>query len=298
MSLPPLQYCIRRATQAAAVPQPVIEKDYALGYLLAGIAMHPVLASTLVFKGGTALKKLYFGDYRFSEDLDFSTLSAPQGEALEHALQESLQATRGLLKVRGPFTATLARYTEREPHPGGQDAFTVHLQFPWQPRPLCRIKLEITHDEPVLLPPMALPLLHGYEGETLTATITAYSLNEIIAEKLRSLLQTHAKLQARGWNRPRARDYYDLWRILSTFQDQLDAQIIQQCLAEKCAVRGVGYTGVEDFFTPLLVGEAERAWESNMGTFVRNLPSCQQVLTDLRTVIPPIISHYVENAVI
>ena len=30
----------------------------------------------LGFKGGTALKRCYFGDYRFSEDLDF-TLTAP-----------------------------------------------------------------------------------------------------------------------------------------------------------------------------------------------------------------------------
>lgn len=30
------------------------------------------LRETLVFKGGTALRKCDFGDYRFSEDLDFS----------------------------------------------------------------------------------------------------------------------------------------------------------------------------------------------------------------------------------
>jgi hypothetical protein len=68
----------------------VVEKDYALSYLLAGIAANPDLSGTLIFKGGTALKKLYFGDYRFSEDLDFSAVDAPRGQALEEAVREAV----------------------------------------------------------------------------------------------------------------------------------------------------------------------------------------------------------------
>ena len=44
----------------------VIERDYMLSWLLAGISSDQKLHDTLVFKGGTALKKCYFGDYRFS----------------------------------------------------------------------------------------------------------------------------------------------------------------------------------------------------------------------------------------
>ena len=50
----------------------VVEKDYALGWLLAGIGNHPVLRDAWVFKGGTCLKKCFFETYRFSEDLDFT----------------------------------------------------------------------------------------------------------------------------------------------------------------------------------------------------------------------------------
>ena len=50
----------------------VVEKDYVLGWLLAGIFNHPALAEKWVFKGGTCLKKCYFETYRFSEDLDFT----------------------------------------------------------------------------------------------------------------------------------------------------------------------------------------------------------------------------------
>jgi predicted nucleotidyltransferase component of viral defense system len=42
----------------------VIEKDYILGWLLAGIAQHPELATTWVFKGGTCLRKCYYETFR------------------------------------------------------------------------------------------------------------------------------------------------------------------------------------------------------------------------------------------
>ncbi len=48
----------------------VVEKDYVLGWLLAGIGEHPATRDTWVFKGGTCLKKCFFETYRFSEDLD------------------------------------------------------------------------------------------------------------------------------------------------------------------------------------------------------------------------------------
>lgn len=53
----------------------VVEKDYALGWLLAGIFSHETLADSWTFKGGTCLKKCFFETYRFSEDLDFTLAS-------------------------------------------------------------------------------------------------------------------------------------------------------------------------------------------------------------------------------
>ena len=61
----------------------ILEKDYALGYLLAGMAQVEELHAAWVLKGGTALRKFYFADYRFSEDLDFSALARlPRGSSL------------------------------------------------------------------------------------------------------------------------------------------------------------------------------------------------------------------------
>src|ERR1700722_8961523 len=53
------------------IPEAVLERDYCLAWFLIGLSRTP-LRQRLAFKGGTALKRCYFGDYRFSADLDFT----------------------------------------------------------------------------------------------------------------------------------------------------------------------------------------------------------------------------------
>jgi len=50
----------------------IVEKDYVLGWVLAGIFHDQVLSPVWIFKGGTCLKKCFFETYRFSENLDFT----------------------------------------------------------------------------------------------------------------------------------------------------------------------------------------------------------------------------------
>ncbi len=284
----PLRGRIEQAAHAGRLPQPVIEKDYALSYLLAGVAGHPALADTLIFKGGTALKKLFFGEYRVSEDLDFSTrVGAPKGNRLEASLREAATGALNLLTGQGPFSLEFERYLEREPHPQGQEAFIIRLKFPWHPGPMCRIKLEVSHDEPVLLAPERRTLIHGY-GEDLAIKVSCYALEEIVAEKLRTLLQTQRKLLERGWNRPRARDYYDLWRILEAYGEQLDPGTINRLLIRKCEHRGVAFSGIDDFFGKELIAESRRHWQANLGQFVDQLPPCETVLMRLRELMQKI----------
>lgn len=61
------------AKAGSAIPVKTIEKDYVLTWILAGIA-ESGMGDIMSFKGGTALKKMYFLNYRFSEDLDFTFL--------------------------------------------------------------------------------------------------------------------------------------------------------------------------------------------------------------------------------
>jgi len=280
----PLRLRIQEAARQHGVPQNVIKKDYALSYTLAGLASRPELSDTLLFKGGTALKKVFFGDYRFSEDLDFSAQAAPKGVQLESAIDEAVRQAGELLLEQGPFALEVVRQPEREPHPRGQDAFLVRVQFPWHPGPLCRVKVEITHDELVLLPPKKRILIHGY-GEDMHVQILCCQLEEIVAEKLRTLLQTHQRIVNRGWGRQHARDYYDLWRILDGFGHSLDGHTISEMLQAKCRHRGVSYLGLSDFFTDELVREARLQWEGSLRPVVTSLPHLDTVLDSLRALL-------------
>lgn len=60
---------------SAGVAPEVIEKDYALSWILWALFRRTSLRESLVFKGGTCLRKCYIEDYRFSEDLDFTAVA-------------------------------------------------------------------------------------------------------------------------------------------------------------------------------------------------------------------------------
>ncbi len=73
-----LQQRIQEAAKHSLVNQLVVERDYAQSYVLSRHFGPGPSPQTLVFKGGTALKKIYFEGYRFSEVLDFSAWARQQ----------------------------------------------------------------------------------------------------------------------------------------------------------------------------------------------------------------------------
>lgn len=285
----PLQKLLARVARHSGVILGVIERDFAQGFLLEALAAEPSLASTLVFKGGTALKKVYFGDaYRFSEDLDFTALGAPTGEALEAAFTRAVRAAATRMSALSRVTGSLSRLAFGGPHPGGQEAFAIDMQYPWQRTPMCRIKVEVTAGERVVVAPVAHAVIHGYEGGV-SGKVLCYVLEEILAEKLRALRQTDAMLVSRGWHRPRARDYYDLWKILSTFGATIDVATVRRILPEKLAARGVSYSTVGDFFTDRLVHEARVNWQEKLGRLTPDLVPVDRVLFDLPGLVADLI---------
>ena len=278
----PLRTRLLEARGRLGTPWEVLERDYLLSWVLAGISQVPVLQDTLVFKGGTALKKCYFGDYRFSEDLDFSGLKGvPTGGEMQRAVKEACDIAVRLLDEYVPVEITCERYVEREPHPGGQEAFTIRGRFPWQGGTQTRIMIEVTVDETLLWTPVKRQIIHEY-GEPLSAELQVYSLEEIVAEKLRALLQQAEIFERRGWSRSRARDYYDLWRVLGEYGDRMDLEGFDSMLHEKCSVRAVSFTGPNDFFHDAMLAYVEETWEQWLGPLVPELPPFDTVIDGLR----------------
>jgi predicted nucleotidyltransferase component of viral defense system len=286
----PLRTRLLEARKRLGIPWEVLQRDYLLSWVLAGIGRVDPLGDALVLKGGSALRKCFFGDYRFSEDLDFSGLgSVPTGDAMERVIGEACNEAARLLDEYAPVEISVERYTEREPHPAGQEAFTVRARLPWQRKPQTRVRIEATVDERILKPVGKRGVIHGY-GEPLEVEIQVYALEEIVAEKLRAILQHVEKLEARGWSRSRARDYYDIWRVLGACENRLDVSDFASFLREKCAVRNVDFAGPEDFFQDSMLAYVERTWEQWLGPLVPGLPSFPTVIGELRPRIASLLS--------
>lgn len=289
-SLRPLRLRMAAAARAVGKPQFVLEKDYALSYLLAGIASVPPLCESLVFKGGTCLRKAYFPGYRFSEDLDYTARSQWNCDALLEALTAASEQMKAQLLARGPFEVVIAEERHREPHPRGQCVLRVRVQFPWMRNPDCSLKVEVSGQEPLLASPVERPLIHEFPGESLDVTITAYRLEEIAAEKLRAFLQARQHLRDRGWLRNRPRDLYDLWYLQEQRDHPIDWQEVGKLLPAKAEAYGVAYSGPEDFLDERVLEGIQRDWQAQLASFVIQLPPFGQALAAFRTLLP-VICH-------
>jgi hypothetical protein len=198
---------------------------------------------------------------------------------LDAAMHRGILRMEAFLQEKGPFSVTLERLILRDPHPGGQEAFIVRVRFPHHRTPLCRLKVEITYDEDMMLDPIRRSLLHPYSDPPQT-TWSCYPLEEIVAEKLRALLQSRVRLQTRGWGASRAsRDYYDLWYILS--HSELDMSLFPNLLARKCAVRSVTFESIQDFLSPELQKVARTEWAQQLQPFVSEKVPVDQILDEL-----------------
>ncbi|MDA2923291.1 nucleotidyl transferase AbiEii/AbiGii toxin family protein [Acidobacteria bacterium AH-259-L09] len=286
----PLRTRLQEARKRLGVPWEVLERDYLLSWVLAGIGQVESLRDTLIFKGGTALKKCYFGDYRFSEDLDFSGIGeVPTEDAMERAVKQVCDEASELLDEYAPIEIVCERYVEKEPHPGGQEAFTIRARLPWHRQPHTRIMIETALDEKVLKPVRNRKVIHEY-GESLGVQVRVYALEEILAEKLRAILQHVQRLEERGWSRSRARDYYDLWRVLGAYRDQMDLSDFRSLLQAKCTLRNVSFQGPENFFQENILAYVKKTWDQWLGPLVPDLPPFDAVIGELHPQVATLLS--------
>src|ERR1035437_4001855 len=81
---------ISTAASKAHVKDIQIDKDYVISWILFGIANNTFLKESLIFKGGTVLKKAYFPAYRFPDELEFTFKGDFIAEAIKTAFSETI----------------------------------------------------------------------------------------------------------------------------------------------------------------------------------------------------------------
>lgn len=222
---------IEAASSFSLLPS-IVEKDYVLGWILAGIYAHEELAESWIFKGGTCLKKCYFETYRFSEDLDFTLRSE------EHLGDEFL---------RSVFEEVIAWVTEQSGLniPANQLEFDIYdnargrlncqgkigYRGPVSPTSggWPKIKLDLTADERLVLPSVRREVFHPYSDCPETGiSANCYAYEEAFAEKLRALGE-----------RTRPRDLYDVVNLYRHTDSRPSSVVLLDVLRQKCAHKAI-----------------------------------------------------------
>ncbi len=270
----------------------VLEKDYAISYVLAGIASVPELYEILLFKGGTCLRKAYFATYRFSVDLDY-TISTPMDcSELGRLLFRAVARAEELMQQRGPFRLSLREVAHRSPHERGQCEYRVEVAFPWMRSASCALKVEVLPAPPEVIvgTPEDRSLHHVGYDESLDAKIRCYELREIASEKLRSFLQVRARYDARGrgertFVRSRPRDLYDLAHLHRQKDYPLDRRSVRGFLERKAEAFDLKVPGPDDLLDDRVLEGIRRDWDAQLGEFVRPLPPFDECLSAYRELL-------------
>lgn len=167
-----------------------VEHDLVLSRAICELYQDPLICEQLVFRGGTALHKLFFSlAGRFSEDLDFVQRDAgPIGELVDN--------------IRDCLDPWLGTPSYKRNH----GRFTLYYKFETELKPIVarKVKIEINTREHFSVQPYAIETYSvsnkWFSGE---ANVLTYSLEELLATKLRALYQ-----------RKKGRDLYDFWYVV------------------------------------------------------------------------------------
>ena len=272
------RYEIRQLSEKNGVPAITIDKDWVLGHIVAGIYHNSYLKDILVFKGGTCLKKCFFENYRFSEDLDFTAIKEIDLKLLRKnfkiVMEQITDHTDILfqqLKLSElNFKNNLMAYRIDVPFWGSN-----HSGEPTNRKWTTRVKIEITLFEKLCFKPVIRNLIHSFSDTPITDQIKSYSLEEIIAEKLRAILQ-------RSYSAPR--DYYDLW-YLTTNIENIDWKGIKAAFIEKCDFKNIRFNSIDDFFVDEKIRVVKKEWNNSLKNHLKDLPDVDIVMIKLKKIL-------------
>ena len=253
------------------IPIKTIEKDYVLSWILIGIAMSG-MRDVMSFKGGTALKKVYFHDYRFSEDLDFTLLNSLSIDDITGMLESVYSIVLDASNIKLILSS-------KEIYANGY-TFFVNFSGPLG-ADITRgeIKIDFTINEKLINRPVVKTLLREYDEYTDMPEgdkLKVYPLAEIFIEKYISILD-------KSRNEPR--DIYDLWYLVSN--ECVEIEFLGRGIKEK----GM-YKGLKNFDIIEMLDRKEnnynKLWDARLSNHMINLPYFNKVYRELKKYLKPL----------
>lgn len=281
---------ISKIAQDLNVRTSTVDKDWVLGHFIDAIFSIPECRSSLIFKGGTCLKKCRFPNYRFSEDLDFTSTNADF--VLTRELLDKIVA---LVTERTGLSLHIASL-ETLHFENKLTGYAAHIKFwgadhrqdqapPEPSRWTSSIKIEIILYEQMIFASENKNVVHQYSDSLTNSaeSIPCYDLKEVLAEKLRALIQ-------RSYTAPR--DYYDIW-YLSQHNQDLDWDAIVTAFQQKMQFKGLSFNGIDQMLNEANDKILKKAWKNSLEHQIASgeLPAYETVKKDLQTLFERIFAE-------
>lgn len=255
------------------LPANTVEKDYVLGWLLAGIANHPDLLTQWIFKGGTCLKKCHFETYRFSEDLDYTLIDQKQ---LDEAFLVNCfkQISSWLYDIAGIEIPVMSIRFEIYQNTTGKISVEGRVGYigPLQRRnDPARIKLDLTANEILVMLPTLKTVYHPYSDNPDNGIQSyCYNFSEIFAEKIRALSE-----------RARPRDLYDVIHLYRHASPNVKPNEVLEVLKKKCSYKSIPVPTMDQLKNHPKLNELETEWSNMLAHQLPVLPPQEQFWEEL-----------------
>lgn len=249
---------LRRISRILGMPAGVAEKDYVISWLLREMYEDTPLKDSLIFKGGTALRKVYFPEtWRLSHDLDFTALGDLSPDEINSGLREAFQASDlkcGLVLSFDSFYVT-------------EGSIIARIQYMGPLLYKNQIKADVTLDEKLIFDP-EWKVIRTIYPDLPDFGVKVYSLREILIEKIRSIIQ-----------RGKSRDYYDVWRLLT--ENDFDMEDTRRLLIRKCEINKIEYNP-DLIFDDERLESAKKYWDKYLTSLTKELPEFDHMIFELK----------------
>lgn len=173
----------------------IIEKDYLIELLLFYFSKGSSLCENIVFRGGTTLKKVYFPEYRFSEDLDFVIDNKEEINVYQEIIIQLLQ------RISSDYPIKIEERSIFE-----RDRLQLFIIYDIIPdiKGIKELKVDILRDYYIPKHKRKRLLFTYPEFENKNSILKTYVLESVACDKIGRILDVD--------NEPR--DLYDLWYLI------------------------------------------------------------------------------------
>lgn len=256
---------INKIAEIFKVPAETIEKDYFISWVLACLSKSPLMQH-FIFYGGTAIKRMYFEDHRFSEDIDLisskkftlSDISEMMLTSFKYAKSSSniiLEINPNSIIVGKSRIQLSVNYQGFEEITGAPKEILVDFNM----------DMELYGET------IEKKMIETYSDlKNINTNLNVLSLNTILANKLGMLFDL---------SRNEPRDLFDIWFLLQR-QDRFDFNFNE---IKNIVKKKYGFNLSINILEPRIKNNLnlKNSWNNRLSKQIAELPCIDRVINDV-----------------